>query len=44
MDGKEKERPVRKLEERARREPVQEKELLVLFLKRRQEEKGKVAT
>ena len=35
MDGKEKERPVWQLEERARKEPVREKEPLVLFLKER---------
>ena len=34
MDEKEKERPVWYLKERARREPMQEKELEVLFPKR----------
>ena len=35
MDGKEKERLVRQLEKRARKELVQEKESLVLFLRER---------
>ena len=45
MDGKEKERLVRRLGKRVKKELVLEKELLVLFPRgRRQEEEGEAAT